>query len=410
METYEIIYDYCGEDGNCDYNIREEFTGTWEELQQYIKQMKRNGCYNISATDITPEGYEESVKLKIKETVLNESRSEVADKITEIVGLQGFWTREDEFVESMEDEGLSVDYIDYETAEISSNDSEETCRVYFNRGGKSFTIGKIKCFDEDGNSFWYEEEDLSESLDDDYTTYRVWYRPFDYPDEEDYVDIYARDTKDARYRGNAYGYVTEVEMLVDGLQEKVEISEVYSEDDDLEDLIQSFVQEYDSAVTSINSSKLPTIFSLVQKLGGFKPGTVNADVGGGRFDNAAQYLKDYDVLNLVWDPFNRTKEHNKDVIDFIKKNGGSNTVTCSNVLNVIKEPENRLAVIKNCDRLVKKGGTVYFTVYEGSGSGEGKADDKRKSYQTNMKTADYQSELEKVFKDVKRKGKLFICK
>ena len=341
---------------------------------------------------------------------LKESRSQIADRIAEVVGTQGFWTRENEFEDSMNDAGLSVDYMDYETAEISDEDSEESCRVYFNRGGRSFTISKIKCFDEDGNSFWYEEDDLQESLDDEYDTYRVWYRSFDYPDEEDYVDIYATDTKDARYRGNSYGYVTDVEMLVESVSRKLKIAEVYSEDDDLEDLIQSFEQEYDSSVTSINSSKLPTIFGLVQKLGGFKQGTMNLDYGGGRFDNAAQYLKDYDVLNLVYDPFNRSKEHNKDVIDFVKKNGGADTITCSNVLNVIKEPENRLSVIKNCDRLVKNGGIVYFTVYEGSGSGEGKANDKRKSYQTNMKTEQYQEELEKVFKDVKRKGKLFICK
>ena len=186
--------------------------------------------------------------------------------------------------------------------------------------------------------------------------------------------------------------------------------EVFSPDDDMEDLIQSFEQEYDSSVTSINSAKLPVIFGMVQKLGGFKGGTINLDYGGGRFDNAAQYLQDYDVLNLVYDPFNRSAEHNKDVIDFVKQNGGADTITCSNVLNVIKEPQNRLAVIKNCDRLIKSGGTCYFTVYEGSGSGEGKANDKRKSYQTNMKTEQYQEELEQVFSEVQRKGKLFICR
>lgn len=353
---------------------------------------------------------------------LKESRSEIADRIAEVVGLNGFWTREDEFEESMNDAGLSVDYMDSESADISDPDSEEYCRVTFNRGGRSFTISKIKCFDEDGNSFWYEEDDLDEGLqeglDDDYDTYRVWYRPFDYPDEEDYVDICARDSRDARYRGNSYGYVTDVEMLPaeeycgESFERyvRLKIAEAYDENDTLEDLIQSFEQEYDSSVTSINSAKLPAIFGLVEKIGGFKEGTVNLDFGGGRFDNVAEYLKDLDVLNLVYDPFNRSKEHNKDVIDFVKKNGGADTVTCSNVLNVIKEPENRLSVIKNCSRLVKNGGTVYVTVYEGSGSGEGKANEKKKSYQTNMKTEQYQEELEKVFKDVKRKGKLFICK
>ncbi len=56
----------------------------------------------------------------------------------------------------------------------------------------------------------------------------------------------------------------------------------------------------------------------------------------------------------------------------IRSNGGADTVTCSNVLNVIKEPEVRLNVLKNIKKLVKPNGIVYITVYEGkSGAGEG---------------------------------------
>lgn len=48
---YEIIYDY--DDGWTEYqNNVETFEGSWSELQAYIKQMKKNGCYNISATCI----------------------------------------------------------------------------------------------------------------------------------------------------------------------------------------------------------------------------------------------------------------------------------------------------------------------------------------------------------------------
>ena len=35
-ELYEIMYDYCGEDGNEERNIREEFEGSWTELQVHI--------------------------------------------------------------------------------------------------------------------------------------------------------------------------------------------------------------------------------------------------------------------------------------------------------------------------------------------------------------------------------------
>lgn len=48
-ECYEIIYDWSGEYDEA-LNITERFDGSYEELQEYIKQMKKNGCYNITAS------------------------------------------------------------------------------------------------------------------------------------------------------------------------------------------------------------------------------------------------------------------------------------------------------------------------------------------------------------------------
>lgn len=163
-------------------------------------------------------------------------------------------------------------------------------------------------------------------------------------------------------------------------------------------------QEYTSAATSINSSKLPAIFKMVK----FNPGTINLDYGGGKFDNATQYLQDeYDVTNLVYDPYNRSSDHNSEVLSIVRNNGGADTITCSNVLNVIKEPEARMAVLRNCKNYLKNGGKAYFTVYEGSADGaEGPT---KAGYQLNKKTADYVEEIEKVFSNVTRKGKLIIA-
>ena len=48
---FEIIYDY--DDGWTETrNISETFTGTWDELQDYLKSMRRRGCYNISAASL----------------------------------------------------------------------------------------------------------------------------------------------------------------------------------------------------------------------------------------------------------------------------------------------------------------------------------------------------------------------
>ena len=51
MSEFEIVYDYCGEYDE-DYNIRETFYGSWFELQDYLKRMKENGCYNIDVAEI----------------------------------------------------------------------------------------------------------------------------------------------------------------------------------------------------------------------------------------------------------------------------------------------------------------------------------------------------------------------
>lgn len=170
-----------------------------------------------------------------------------------------------------------------------------------------------------------------------------------------------------------------------------------------EDGLENATQEYTSANTSINSAKLPAIFSMVN----FKPETINLDYGGGKFDNATTALEGKGVTNLVYDPYNRSSGHNKDVIDTVRKNGGADTVTCSNVLNVIKEPEARKAAIKNIYSLLKNSGTAYFTVYEGTGKGnEGPT---KSGYQLNKKTGDYVEEISSVFPSVSRRGKLIIA-
>lgn len=177
-----------------------------------------------------------------------------------------------------------------------------------------------------------------------------------------------------------------------------------SEDvDDYEDDIQEISQEFTSENTSINSGKLPAIFKMVH----LEPGTINIDYGGGKFDNVAEYLAPMDVVNLVYDPYNRTPEHNKEVLRTIRKAGGADSATCSNVLNVIKEPEVRRNVLENIRRVVKPEGVVYITVYEGSGRGnEGPT---KSGYQLNRKTADYLDEIKEVFPDAIRKGKLIIA-
>lgn len=295
--------------------------------------------------------------------LIKESYSALADKIVELVNRYGFWTREDEFINDIESIGADVQDCNYEYADIMSDDEE--CVVYFNRGGNSFTISKIKCYNEDGNSFWYEEDDLEECFIKE-----------TFSEDDDLEDL---------------------------------IQEGFSVDDDLQD-IWDFVQEqqYDSAATSLNQ-----LAGGVKAVAEILPaGSLNLDYGGGRYNQAVEYLKQVDVMNLVFDPFNRSKEHNREVLDIIKEYGGADSCTCCNVFNVIDGDAAKITALKNIRRLVRSGGSVYIQTYEGSDkietqndkgktvkkpSGVGKTT--KKGWQENKETKAYIPLVQEVFPD-----------
>lgn len=214
------------------------------------------------------------------------------------------------------------------------------------------------------------------------------------------IDKFVAEVKE-RFPGSEVIYdgdTNTIKITLDNVQ-KENLTEDSTESDELE----TADQKISSANTSINSSKLPAIFRLVK----FEPDTLNLDYGGGKFDNAAEYLAQQNVTNLVYDPYNRSTQHNAEVLQKVRENGGADTITISNVLNVIAEPEARLTVLRNAKKLVKPGGNVYITVYEGNKSGEGT--ETKSGYQLNKSTADYIDEIASVFSTVNRRGKLIIA-
>ena len=175
------------------------------------------------------------------------------------------------------------------------------------------------------------------------------------------------------------------------------------EDADSDEDLPMVDQEYDSAATSINSSKLPAIYKMIN----LEPGGLYVDFGGGRWDNAVEYIKDKGSTLVVYDPYNRSADHNKEVLRILRENGGADAAVNSNVLNVIKEPEARKNVLENIARITKPGAPIYITVYEGKGNGqEGPT---KSGYQLNRKTADYLEEIQEVFPDATRRGKLITA-
>lgn len=115
-------------------------------------------------------------------------------------------------------------------------------------------------------------------------------------------------------------------------------------------------QEYTSANSCIK--QIPAGFKIIDKYFGWNANTVNLDIGGGKYDLMTNALKERGVTNLIFDPYNRNLVHNIIVINKIFMND-VDTVTIFNVLNVIKEHEIQLDVLKLGFNALKTGGMVF---------------------------------------------------
>lgn len=212
----------------------------------------------------------------------------------------------------------------------------------------------------------------------------------------DYADYETDDEESAWNWFNAYEGFSDN----DSIESSSDLSTDAEED---QFSVEDTEQEYTSENTSINKTKLPAVYNLVK----FKPGSLVLDFGGGKWDAAVEHFAKENITILVYDPYNRSAEHNEEVIRILREHGGADAAVNSNVLNVIKEPEARETVLRNIKRLTKKGAPIYITVYEGRGD---KQEGPTKSgYQLNRKTADYMEEIQNVFDNVTRKGKLITA-
>jgi len=167
-------------------------------------------------------------------------------------------------------------------------------------------------------------------------------------------------------------------------------------------------QLYDSADTSINVSKKPAGYNELKKRGEIKDGDVIVDIGGGRFDNLVQDAAEEGATVKVYDPFNRTPEHNAAVVDSVK-DGQADMAMSHNVLNVIQEDKNIIDIAVQAENAIKPNGKAHFSVYEGDGKGVGKVT--TKGYQRNEKTQAYVPLIEQVFGkgNVTKKGKIITA-
>lgn len=169
-------------------------------------------------------------------------------------------------------------------------------------------------------------------------------------------------------------------------------------------------QEFSSRDTSINSAKTPAVYNMVDKIGGWHEGSVNIDVGGGKYDTLTRALADKGVTSYIYEPYGRTINENAYILAQLQSNAlRGDTATCSNVLNVIKESDMRANVVHQVAKAIKPEGVAYFTIYEGNKAGRG-AVSKDDCWQNNRRVGTYVDEVRQHFGDVQMKGNLIIAR
>lgn len=137
--------------------------------------------------------------------------------------------------------------------------------------------------------------------------------------------------------------------------------------------------------------QVPAIYRKVKNLSGWYAGTVNLDIGGGPYNLFTEKLAEEGVVNLIYDPKNRSDEHNEAILTLLQDK--ADTCTISNVLCVIEDPNERKQVLEFAKEHTS--GMVYITVYEGDKSGVGNKT--RDGYQNNREIEDYLEEIMEVF-------------
>lgn len=124
----------------------------------------------------------------------------------------------------------------------------------------------------------------------------------------------------------------------------------------------------------------------------FKNG-INLDWGGGKYDDASKYLlTQLNCTNLIYDPYNRTNDHNNTILNIVAL-GKLTSITCLNVLNVIQDPAERnqlLLDIKQQACYNPNIKAVLFQIYEGNKSN---IPSTGKTTQNNKPTKEYLPEI-----------------
>jgi len=167
-------------------------------------------------------------------------------------------------------------------------------------------------------------------------------------------------------------------------------------------------QKISSNKTSNNRSKLPAVFTKID-WDNYPNGSHVLDIGSGIF---LSHIYEYINSRLghfsyyPYDPYNLPLWQNGQAQCECSDHKAS-IVVISNVLNVIREPQERHRVLTTAANALMGNGSVYITVYEGNRSGQ--SNKTSKGWQNNKKLAGYVSEVHACFYDVEMRNKMIVA-
>lgn len=146
-----------------------------------------------------------------------------------------------------------------------------------------------------------------------------------------------------------------------------------------------------SAKTARN--QLPRIHRILK---GLKKGTEIFDIGCGKSEKFQDWCDEHGFKYVGYDPYHQSKML-QDVTLGLMAMYPPQVVTISNVLNVIKERDERIKVLKQAKGSLRNGGLCFITVYDGGDKRNMEAGKTRDGWQNRKPIDWYYPECEEVF-------------
>lgn len=164
------------------------------------------------------------------------------------------------------------------------------------------------------------------------------------------------------------------------------------------------MQQYTSANTSVNKTKMPRLFKAYK----FESNSNILDYGCGKYTrHIKKFLKEKGCFYIGMDKFNQSQKQNQKAIDF-SINNRVDYITCSNVLNVIKEDEIIFNIVREIREMCNPNTKVIFSIYQGKKDGIGRVT-KKDCYQRNEITTEYLKFVTHKFSKFTITSNMLIC-